>query len=80
MRTIRVNRLTMAGAEDAIALLWRILEEQQIPTPHLNVHRVAGTVDLSIEFLSQEDADLVRQVARRLGAGGLATPAELKLV
>ena len=79
MRIIRLGPLTMAEAEEAIAILWCILEEHRILTPRLNVHRVAGAVDLSVEFLSQEDADLVRQVARRSRAGGLATAAGPKL-
>lgn len=70
MRVMNLGRLTMAEAEDAVAVLWRILEEYRIPSPRLEVSRVPGAVDLSMEFHSQEDADLVRQVASRQALAG----------
>lgn len=65
----------MAAAEEALARVWCILEEHRIPTPRLTVRRTAGALDLSIEFISQEDAELVRQAARRVGAGRLVIAA-----
>ena len=69
MGVITVRRLTMAEAEDVITLLWRALEEYRIPSPGLEVSRVAGAVDLSIRFVSPQDADLVTRVVPYLTAG-----------
>ena len=66
MRIMRVGRLTMAEAENLIAVLWRTLEQQGIASPQLRICQVGDLVDLTIEFLSQQDGDLVRRVMSRL--------------
>jgi hypothetical protein len=66
MRIMRVDRLTMAEAENLIAVLWRTLEQQGIPSPQLRICQVGDLVDLTIEFLSQQDGDLVKGVMSRL--------------
>ncbi len=65
MRSIRVDQLSLTEAEAFIALLWRILEEDGIPSPRLRVKLRGGSVDLVIEFpsLSQQNAERVRQAA-----------------
>lgn len=68
MCVITINRLSMAEAESLIATLWCTLEEYRISSPQLNVRRLGDSMNLSIEFLSQQDADLVRQVMSRLTA------------
>ena len=59
MCVIKVTRLTMAGAEDVVAMLWRTLEELRMPSPQLSVYQTAGGVELNIGFFSQQHADIV---------------------
>jgi hypothetical protein len=54
--------LTAAEAEDFIAVLWRSLEEHGIPTPRLSVRQIGEPLDLHLEFLSEKDAALIREV------------------
>jgi hypothetical protein len=78
MRIIRMSWSTMAAAEEALATVWCILEQHRIPTPQLTIRRAAGVLDLSIEFPSQADAELVRRAAHRLGADSLPIAAGSK--
>ncbi len=59
-------RLTAAEAEDLIALLWRALEEHGIASPRLRVHKAGDSLNLSLEFLSEQDAALIREVVSPL--------------
>jgi hypothetical protein len=74
MCLIRIDRLTMAEAEDLVAALWRAVEEHEIPSPRLRVYRVDAAVDLGFEFLSEEDGDLMRGAVPRLGAAARSPP------
>jgi hypothetical protein len=58
---IRLDGLTMTEAEALVAVLWRALEEYQIPSPRLRVFQqiVGEGVDLCIEFRSAQEAELV---------------------
>jgi hypothetical protein len=67
---VTVPRDTIAQAEDAIAALWLVLEENQMPTPKLRVKRELGIVHIDIEFQSQRDADLMREAISRLAPVG----------
>lgn len=58
MSVIRTGRLTMAEAEFLLAMLWRALEECRLRSPHIRVHGIPGAVELSIVFVSRQDADL----------------------
>lgn len=62
---VTVLRHTIAQAEDAIAALWLVLEEAQMPTPKLRVNREPGIVHIDIEFPSEQDADLMREAIPR---------------
>jgi hypothetical protein len=63
---VTVLRHTIAQAEDAIAALWLVLEETQMPTPKLRVDQEHGIVHIDIEVLSVQDADLIREAMSRL--------------
>jgi hypothetical protein len=67
---VTVLRHTIAQAEDAIAALWLVLEEAQMPTPKLRVDQKDGIVHIDIEVLSQHDADLIREAMSRLAPVG----------
>lgn len=58
MSFIRTGRLTMADAEFRLAMLWRALEEYRLRSPRIWVHGIPGAVELSIGFVSRQDADL----------------------
>ena len=66
MHVIRIERVTMAEAEELIAALWVKLEEYQLGSPRLRVSRVDERVDLSLEFGRDGDEDPARQGAPRL--------------
>lgn len=61
MDIIRIERVTMAEAEELIAALWLKLEEYQLGSPRLRVSRADETVDLSLEFALDGDEDLARR-------------------
>ena len=56
----------MAEAEDAIATLWRMLEEYQMPTPKLDARLVGGLVEISVRFSMDQDVNLLRDIESRL--------------
>jgi hypothetical protein len=64
MRVIRRNRLTWSEAEDVLATVWQALEEHKIPSPRLRAYPVAGGVDLTLEFSSEDDAERIKQLLR----------------
>jgi hypothetical protein len=68
MCTLKICRITVAQAENVIAILWRTLEEYGVASPQLRVRQVRQSVELSIEFLSQRDSDLVRRAIAHLAA------------
>jgi hypothetical protein len=70
MNTLRINQLPTADAEDLIAILWRALEERRIPSPELNVSLSSVGVDLSVDFGSERDADLVMRMVPRFASVG----------
>jgi hypothetical protein len=65
MSVIRINRLTMAEAEDLVATLWRVFEEQRIATPRLHLFAVGETLDVEIAFHGERDAALVQPIVSR---------------
>jgi hypothetical protein len=68
MCIMKMDRLSMPEAENLIAALWRALEEHGISSPQLRVRQARGSVDLSIEFCSQKDRELMRRVMPCLAA------------
>jgi hypothetical protein len=68
MCIMKMDRLSMAEAENLIAALWRALEEQGISSPQLRVRQTRGLVELSIEFCSQKDSELMRRIMPCLAA------------
>lgn len=72
MYVIRITRPTMAEAEDAIATLWRTLEEHRVPSPRLSVSRLPEGVELSVRFASRQHADLLRRITPRLDGSAMA--------
>jgi hypothetical protein len=62
MRVVTIERMTMEEAERAIATLWCMLEKHGVPTPTLRVSRVAGAVQVTIEFQSELDASLTQSL------------------
>jgi hypothetical protein len=68
MCIMKMARLSMPEAENLLAALWRSLEEYGVSSPQLRVRQVWGSVDLSIEFCSQKDRELMRRVMPRLAA------------
>ena len=62
MNTLRISHLPKAHTEDLIAILWRALEERQLPSPQLDVSPSSMGVELSVGFSSRRDADLVMRV------------------
>ena len=62
MYTVRINLLTISEAEDLIAGLWRDLEEHGAPSPRLRVSQIDEKVELSLEFLSEQDAEAAKRV------------------
>jgi hypothetical protein len=61
MHVIRIERVTMAEAEELIAALWLTLEEHQLGFPRLRVSGADETIDLSLEFGADHDEDLARR-------------------
>jgi hypothetical protein len=61
MRIIFRYRLTAGEAETLVARLWRSLEKHGKPSPRLRVHQADDSLDLHIEFPSEEDAALIRE-------------------
>jgi hypothetical protein len=59
---LRIERWTMAEAEDAVATLWRLLEEYQVPTPRLDARVVGGLLEISICFPTDPDLHVVRHI------------------
>jgi hypothetical protein len=70
VNTLRIAQLTKAHAEDLMAILWRALEERQIPSPQLNVSASSTGVDVSVGFVSEEDADLLMRTVPGLAVSG----------
>ncbi len=68
---VTVLRDTIAQAEDAVAALWLVLEENQMSTPKLHVKRELAIVHIDIEFQSEHDADLMQEAISRLGSAPL---------
>jgi hypothetical protein len=68
MCMMKMDRLSMAEAEKLIAALWRSLEEHGIPSPQLRVRQTHESLDLSIEFCSQKDSELMKRVMPCLAA------------
>ncbi|HUC64981.1 MAG TPA: hypothetical protein VMA53_06115 [Stellaceae bacterium] len=64
MHVIRIERITMAEAEELIAALWLKLEECQLGSPRLQVSRAGETVDLRLELGLDGDDDLARRAPR----------------
>jgi hypothetical protein len=71
MCIMRMARLSMPEAEKLIAALWRTLEEYGVSSPQLRVGQTRGSVDLSIEFRSQKDSELMRRVMPCLAAAAV---------
>jgi hypothetical protein len=64
MPIVRVEGLSVEEAEKVVALVWQVLEANNIDTPHMaTVDR--GGVCLAFSFASSEAADLVIQELRR---------------
>lgn len=76
MSVIRLDRLTMADAEHALAHIWRILEEHRVASPRMTVtvDEAREWVDLSLTFHAAPDAASVR---RAIAESGLLRIAEL---
>jgi hypothetical protein len=60
MGVIYRYRLTAGEAEALVARLWRALEKHRKPSPRLRVHQADESLDLQIEFPSEEDT-LIRE-------------------
>jgi hypothetical protein len=74
MCVVQVNRMVTADAEDLIVSLWRALEEHGTPSPKLSVSKAGELLNLQIEFLSEEDGNLMKRCVPRLAAEPLPTP------
>ena len=61
MGAIYRYRLIAGEAEALVARLWRCLEKHGKPSPRLRVHQTGESLDLHIEFPSEEDAALMRE-------------------
>jgi hypothetical protein len=68
MCIMKMDRLSMAEAENFVAALWLTLEEYGVSSPQLRIRQARETVDLSVEFRSQEDSELVRRIMPYLAA------------
>lgn len=66
MCIMKIGRLSMAEAENFVAALWCTLEQHGVSSPQLRVGRARGAVDLSVEFRSQEDREMMRRIMPRL--------------
>ncbi len=78
MSVIRLDRLSMADAEHAVAQIWRILEEQRVASPRMTVavNEAREGVDLSLTFHAAHDAAFV---GRAMAASGLLPIVELEI-
>lgn len=78
MSVIRLDRLSMADAEHAVAQIWRILEEERVASPRMTVavNEAREGVDLLLTFRAAHDAALV---GRAMAASGLLPIAELEM-
>lgn len=78
MSVIRLDRLSMADAEHAVAQIWRILEEERVASPRMTVavNEAREGVDLLLTFHAAHDAALV---GRAMAASGLLPIAELEM-
>jgi hypothetical protein len=72
MHVIRIERLTMAEAEELIAALWLKLEEYQLGSPRLRASRADETVDLRLEFGSVRSPMTARRTS--VGSGDKVSP------
>jgi hypothetical protein len=72
MHVIRIERVTMAEAEELIAAVWLKLEEYQLGFPRLRVFQVDETVDLRLEFGPDGEEDPARRGVPRLS--GVRSP------
>jgi hypothetical protein len=68
MCVVKMDRLSVAEAENLIAALWRALEEHGIRSPQLRVCQARASVNLRIEFRSEEDSELMKRVMPCLAA------------
>jgi hypothetical protein len=68
MCIMKIGRLSMAEAENFVATLWCTLEEHGVSSPQLRVGRARGAVDLSVQFRSQKDSELIRRIMPSLAA------------
>jgi hypothetical protein len=64
MTIIRLRRLSLCEAEEALAALWICLEEYGIPTPHIDFHfEAAGRATLSLRIDPEWDHVVRRRLA-----------------
>jgi hypothetical protein len=67
MSVIRLDRISKADAENAVGMLWRILEEYDVASPKMVVApRFDGFVDMCFAFNAAEDVKLVTYAWRYL--------------
>ena len=57
--TIRVRAATAPEAESFLATTWRILVENALATPRIEVRLAGALIDISLHFSSAEDCALV---------------------
>ena len=67
MSMIRCRPLPPSEAERAVALVWQILERDNLVSPHLTVKALRSSVIISLAFTSSGDALVVREGLRHLG-------------
>lgn len=63
MFIVRVEGLSLGEAEEVVALIWHMLEANDIETPRLATMNRGG-IELVLSFESQEAADLITRKLR----------------
>lgn len=70
MAQVRIERQTMAETEDAVAMLWRMLESYGLATPRLRIDQRGAGMVISVEFARYEDDEVMRQIECGLACTG----------
>jgi hypothetical protein len=66
MPILRLNQISMAGAEQLLAAIWHLLEEHRIGSPKLKIEaRTDDCLDMELAFNAMADAAIVRRMLMR---------------
>ena len=63
MSAVRLEGLSLAQAEQAIASVWRVLEAHRFATPQITMTH-GSSIDIELSFASPADAETVAEALR----------------